>query len=57
MRTDMGFIPNIPIYSALEDNNTTMAVLLDLSKAFDNIDQGILLNKIAHYGVRGKFSE
>ena len=40
------------IMSALEDNNTTMAVLLDLSKAFDNIGYGILLNKLAHYGVR-----
>ena len=39
--------------SALEDNNTTMAVLLDLSKAFDTIDHGLLLNKLAHYGVRG----
>ena len=41
------------IMSVLEDNNTTMAVLLDLFKAFDTIDHGILLNKLAHYGGGG----
>ena len=31
----------------------SLAVLCDLSKAFDVIDHGILLNKISNYGNRG----
>ena len=29
---------------SLEDNLTTLAVVLDLSKAFDTIDHNVLLN-------------
>ncbi|KAJ8973423.1 hypothetical protein NQ317_016706 [Molorchus minor] len=32
----------------------TIAVYLDLKRAFETIDRGILIEKIYHYGVRGK---
>ena len=43
------------IYKAMESGNYTAAVLLDLSRAFDTVDHGILLNKLSHYGFRGSF--
>ena len=45
------FVANI--LSDMEQNNFTVSVLLDLSKAFDTIDHHILLKKLHHYGVRG----
>ena len=45
------------VYSAMDRNEIPYSIFIDLSKAFDSLDHGILLEKLKYYGISGKSIE
>lgn len=45
------------IFSALDQNSFSIALFLDVSKAFDTVNHGILLDKLNSLGFRGPFHD
>ena len=45
------------ISKAIDNDMYTTGIFMDISKAFDTIDHGILLQKLYHYGFRGVSNE
>ena len=41
------------ILHGFEENKYSLALFLDLSKAFDTIDHSVMLEKLEYYGIRG----
>ena len=45
------------IGSQLDNGKQTDAIYLDISKAFDKVDHGLLLNKLRHFNITGSLHE
>ena len=54
MSTSLAIIePVEEITNSLAIHESTVGVFIDLKKAFDTVDHGILIEKIYHYGIPG----
>ena len=42
------------LYDEINNNKSAITTFIDLKKAFDTVDHGILLKKLYRYGIRGK---
>ena len=45
------------ITNATDNNKHAIGVFIDLKKAFDTVDHGILIKKLKHYRVHGAASD
>ena len=45
------------ITDAIDNNEYTVGVFLDLAKAFNTVNHEVLIKKLDHYGIRGIVNE
>ena len=43
----------VKLIRALDDGKFVVGILFDFSKAFDTVDNDILLNQLSHFDIRG----
>ena len=57
MSVERGFTVITKISQAIDNNEYTLGVFLDLAKALDTVNHEILLRKLDHYRIKGFVNE